>query len=176
MSLLTALFGGDKKPAEESGGCGTCDLPKGATSCGSHLIGAAKAIAQAFIENKRIFNRNDGEDLGLVRDMLANDMRNDKNKPVAYAMPEGEAQEMLFSAIELAIAVPTVAAAFQQSKTVFDRANGAHLAQARQILATQMSDEVHGQLAYTLPEGDTTARLSVRTMFFDMIRDHKLSM
>ncbi|MER2520970.1 MAG: hypothetical protein ABTQ34_09885 [Bdellovibrionales bacterium] len=67
--------------------CGSCQV-KTNDNCSSHLSHAATAVAQAFIENKTIFNPQNPQHMQIVGAILKDDLTDDKGNPVSYEVPK----------------------------------------------------------------------------------------
>jgi len=88
----------------EASGCGGC-VVKSEGNCTSHLTGAAALISQGFIEAKVMFNRSNPQHIEIVIGILAEDIRDDKNRHVAYDVPaEPKLQDWFFGLIAQKVA------------------------------------------------------------------------
>jgi len=84
---------------QTSSGCGGCAV-KSEGNCTSHLTAAVTLIAQGFVEAKVMFNRSNPEHMEIVTGILAEDIRDDKNRHVAYEVPrEPRLQDWFFGLI-----------------------------------------------------------------------------
>ena len=89
---------------QSASGCGGCAV-KSEGNCTSHLTAAVAIIAQGFIDAKITFNRADPQHVGIVASILAEDIRDDNNRHVAYDIPkEPKLQEWFFGTISQRVA------------------------------------------------------------------------
>lgn len=79
------MFGLGKK-TDVATGCGTCRV-KSEGNCTSHLTGAISIIAQGFIDAKVAFNPANTDHMQIVSGILAEDIRDDKDRHVVYDLP-----------------------------------------------------------------------------------------
>ena len=100
------MFGFDKTNGSPrpSSGCGGCAV-KSEGNCTSHLTAAVTIIAQGFVEAKVMFNRSNPQHMEIVTGILEEDIRDDKNRHVAYDVPaEPKLQDWFFGLIAQRVA------------------------------------------------------------------------
>jgi hypothetical protein len=90
-----SLFG----TSQAAVGCGGCAV-KSNGNCTSHLTTAAAIIAKCFVDAKMTFNRADPDHMAAIRDILREDMRDEKQNHVAYEVPQDpQLKEFFFTLI-----------------------------------------------------------------------------